>query len=300
MTSKDLEFRVGLIILIGIIILAVSVYWLRDYQLEKNSRTVSVIFEDVGTLEIGDKVNVSGVRKGKVKDIKLVENGVQVDLFISSDVTLRKDTRFTIKNLGVMGERFVAIQMGKDSVLTDESPMFHGAYDTGIPEVMGLMGEMIVELRSLVHSFKQTIGSDSALAKFNNTVTNLESVSASLDTYLNKNESKFDKTADNILQISKRLNNIVVKNEEKIDSTTERFARVTKNLDLFVQKLDTLAGSFREFADNINNPEGTLQLLTEDRRLYDDLRKTADNIDDLVLDIKANPRKYINLKVEIF
>jgi hypothetical protein len=38
----------------------------------------------------------------------------------------------------------------------------------------------------------------------------------------------------------------------------------------------------------------------EDRRLYDDLRKAADNLDDLVSDIRANPRKYINLKFELF
>jgi len=41
-------------------------------------------------------------------------------------------------------------------------------------------------------------------------------------------------------------------------------------------------------------------LLLEDRRLYDDLRHTADNIDDLIQDIRDNPRKYINLKVELF
>ena len=43
-----------------------------------------------------------------------------------------------------------------------------------------------------------------------------------------------------------------------------------------------------------------MQLLMEDRRLYDDLRRTADNVDDLINDIRANPRKYINLKVELF
>jgi hypothetical protein len=40
--------------------------------------------------------------------------------------------------------------------------------------------------------------------------------------------------------------------------------------------------------------------MMKDRRLYDDLRGTADNIDQLINDIRANPQKYINLKVEIF
>ena len=300
MASRDLEFRVGLIILIGIIVLGGSLYWLRDYQLEKNSRIVTVLFNDVGTLEIGDKVNVSGVRKGKVSDVRLTDDGVEVDLFLSTDVTLHNDTRFVIKNLGLMGERFIAISKGRDTTIVSSDKLFIGGYDTGLPEVMGLMGEMIVELRSLVHSFKTTVGSDSSLNRFHNTIKNLESVSASIDNYMKRNESKLDKTADNFLSASKGLNEILKSNSDKIDSTTERFDRVSIKLEDFVYQLDTLSTSFRTFADNINNPEGTLQLLTEDRRLYDDLRKTADNIDDLVTDIKENPRKYINLKVEIF
>ena len=41
-------------------------------------------------------------------------------------------------------------------------------------------------------------------------------------------------------------------------------------------------------------------MLFEDRRLYDDLRKTADNIDDLITDIRENPQKYLSVKVKIF
>lgn len=300
MASKDLEFRVGLIILIGIIILVGSLYWLRDYQLERNSRIVKVLFKNVGTLAVGDKVNVSGVRKGKVDDIRLTDDGVEVDLFLAKDVHLRKDTRFTIKNLGVMGDRFVAVDQGTDSMIVDKNHRFIGSYDTGLPEVMGMMGEMIVELRELVHSFKTTIGSDSSLTKFNNTIKNLESVSLSLDDYLKRNESKLDQTAENILDASRSFKKVLTKNAENIDSSATRFNRISLKLEDFVYQLDTLSTSFRQFADNINNPEGTLQLLTEDRRLYDDLRKTADNIDDLVNDIRENPRKYINLKVEIF
>ena len=89
-------------------------------------------------------------------------------------------------------------------------------------------------------------------------------------------------------------------NSGKVDSAAQRMDRMTMRLEDFVGRLDSLSMSFKEFADNLNNPDGTLQLLVEDRRLYDDLRRTADNIDDLILDIRANPGKYINLKLEIF
>ena len=300
MASKDIEFKVGIIILIGIIILAASIYWLRDYQLERNSQVVRVRFSDIGTLEVGDRVTVSGVRAGKVDGLELTENGVVVQLLLSRDVVLRRDAVFAIKNLGLMGERFIAIHPGEDTAAFDASGVVEGSYDTGLPEVMGLMGEMIVELRSLVRSFKNTIGSDSSLEKFKNTVSNLESVSGSLADYMDRNENRLDMTADNFYRASKQLNNMLTQNTEKVDSVTSRMDRMTVKLEDFVVQLDSLSGSFRQFAEQLENPDGTLQLLVEDRRLYDDLRKTADNIDDLVNDIRANPRKFINLKVEPF
>jgi phospholipid/cholesterol/gamma-HCH transport system substrate-binding protein len=300
MAKQSVEFRVGVIILIGIIILAVSLYWLQGYKLKMNSRLVQVVFDDVGTLAIGDKVTVSGVRKGKVNDLQLTPNGVQVELQLNRDVNLRHDAQIVIKNMGLMGERFVAISPGKDTLEFDYSQTTAGLYDTGLPEVMGLMGEMIQELRNLVVSIKRTVGSDSSLSTFNRTFDNLESVSASLVGYMERNEQKLDQTAENLLQASRRFNRVLTDNGSKIDSTLTRFDRASAQVEKIVGVLDTLSMSAREFADHLNNPEGSLQLLLEDRRLYDDLRRTADNIDDLISDIKANPRKYINLKVELF
>ncbi|UCG61773.1 MAG: MCE family protein [Candidatus Zixiibacteriota bacterium] len=300
MASRDIEFRVGIIIIIGIIMLGGSLYWLRDYQLERNAQVIRVRFADVGTLEVGDKVTVSGVRAGKVSDLKLAEGGVEVELLLSREVVLKRDAVIAIRNLGLMGERFISIEPGRDTALFDASIVADGTYDTGLPEVMGLMGEMIVELRSLVGSFKKTIGSDSSLAKFNNTVANLESVSSSLADYMKRNESRLDRTADNFYRASQELNRMLSQNSPKMDSATARVDRITVKMEDFVGQLDSLSHSFRQFARQLENPDGTLQLLIEDRRLYDDLRRTADNIDDLVTDIRANPGKYINLKLELF
>jgi phospholipid/cholesterol/gamma-HCH transport system substrate-binding protein len=300
MAATNIEFRVGVIILIGLVVLFGSLYWLQGYKLERNSQQIRVRFDDVGTLAVGDKVTVSGVHKGKVNALKLTEGGVEVELLIYRDVVLKRDATFVIKNYGLMGERFIAVWPGRDSVLFDWSQPVEGRYDAGLPEVMGLMGEMITELRSLVVSIKRTVGSDSSLAKFDNTVKNLEQVSASLADYLSRNESKLDQTADNFFRASKELKQLLAKNSQLVDSSAQRFDRVTTKLERFADQLDTLSSSARQFADALNNPDGTVQLLLEDRRLYDDLRRTADNIDDLISDIRANPRKYLNLTVKVF
>ena len=300
MASRNIEFKVGAVVLIGLILLGGSLIWLEQFQLTNDSTVIKVHFDDVGTLAIGDKVTVSGVHKGKVNKMNLTKGGVEVELVVSSEVELMQDAQIVIKNFGVMGERFVSITPGKDSVALDISQPINGQYDAGLPEVMGLMGEMVVELHDLVGTLKKTAVSDSSLNKFSNTIHNLESVSKSLKNYVERNEGKLDETADNFLKASKHLNRTLAQNSNKIDSVATRFDRVSIELEKFVGQLDTLSVSAREFAESLNNPEGTLKLLTDDRRLYDDLRKTADNIDDLISDIRANPKKYLTVKVSVF
>ena len=149
-------------------------------------------------------------------------------------------------------------------------------------------------------SLKQTLASDSSLAKFNRTVDNVEHLTSSLAAYLKRNEGKLDQTADNFLSASRKLNRLVSRNADLVDSSVSRVERTSSRLEVFALRLDTLSQTARRFADALENEEGTLQMLMEDRRLYDDLRKTADDLDDLIMDIRNNPGRYINLKVELF
>jgi phospholipid/cholesterol/gamma-HCH transport system substrate-binding protein len=298
--KSNVEFRVGVVTLFAIAILIGSLYWLQGYKLERNAQRFRVFFKDVGTLAVGDRVTVSGVLKGKVNRLNLTDEGVLVELLVYRDVVLKRGSQFVIRNYGLMGERFIAVIPGTDSIQIDTAVISNGSYDTGLPEVMGLMGEMITELRNLVSSFRRSIGSDSSMDKFNRAITNLESISKSLSGYVSRNENKLDQTAENFLNASKDLSQMFSRNTVLVDSSVNRMNRVSIQLEAFVTQLDTLAKSARTFADALNKGDGTLQALVEDRQLYDNLSKTANNLDDLIKDIRTNPRKYINLKVGLF
>lgn len=301
MAAKNIEFKVGLFILIGAAIVVVSLYWLEGMRLSQNIRSLQVKFNDVGTLAIGDRVTVSGVHKGKVDDLQLTPYGVRVELHLERDVKLWQDAEIVIKNQGLMGERFVAINPGTDTLPPlDVSKPLDGEYDAGLPEVMGLLGEMTVELRELVASLNQTVGSEGALNRVGTILENLEQVSTTMSRYLHRNEQMLDSAAQNFFYASKKLNSMVNRNAPHVDSSLSRIDRASASVEALVYRLDSVSITARAFARALEENDGSLQLLVEDRRLYDDLRQAADNIDDLVNDIRANPRKYINLTVEIF
>jgi len=300
MASKNVEFRVGLLIIFALVIFGGAVIWIQEYRFQQSNFELRVIFDNVGSLSKGDPVMVAGIKKGKVKDLRLVAEGVEVTIVLSDDVKLRENAIITVKNIGLMGERFIAVDQGKaDRPLDITRPMM-GNYDTGIPEVMGMMGEMITELRNLVLALQKSVASDQNLEKLTSAISNLEKLSASLNDYLDRNRNNLDKTARNFLDASADLKNIIAGNRGRVDSTLGKFHDLSGKIDTIVADLEYMSKSAREFADKLNYGEGTLQMLVEDRRLYNELRVTADNLNDLIRDIRANPKKYIQLKVELF
>ena len=77
-------------------------------------------FPDVGGLAVEDPVTVHGVKKGAVKEIRLGDNEVLVDFILAKDLPLTVDTEVYVRNVGLMGEKFIAID------LTDAGSFEHG------------------------------------------------------------------------------------------------------------------------------------------------------------------------------
>ncbi|MEW5924316.1 MAG: MlaD family protein, partial [Candidatus Zixiibacteriota bacterium] len=222
MAGKNVEFRVGLLIIAGLIVLGAAIFWIQGYRFGQDYQPVQVVFQEVGSLANGDPVMVSGIRMGKVKKMVLHEDGVMVTLTISKEVDLKQDAVFTVKNIGLMGERFVAVRSGSSDEPLDTTVPARGLCDTGIPEVMGMMGEMTTELRNLVFAIKSSVASDENLDKLSKAIGNFEKLSESLAEYLERNRNNFDKAAENFLAASKGLKTLVSGSTSKIDSTLTR------------------------------------------------------------------------------
>ena len=76
----------------------------------------------------------------------------------------------------------------------------------------------------------------------------------------------------------------------RIDSLTVRLGTTSTSLDLAARSLDAVLG-------RIERGEGTLGRLSQDEALYTNLNSAAENLNALVVDIRENPGRYIDLRV---
>jgi len=297
MSPKTAEWKVGLVILAAIALLIYGIIWIRGTRIGQKTYPVAVVFPNVGSLAAGDPVSVSGVLKGKVKKIELYKGDVLVHFTLEKDVVLKKDARFTVMNIGLMGERFVAVETGKSDALLPLTPYPYGFYDTGIPEVMGMMGRMMDEVKQLVEALRGSIASPGYLNKLTSIVEQAEETSKRLNRMLAKNEGKVNTAFDDLSRAASQLKTTIAKNAESFDSTLNNLHTASQKITPLVEGLDSLRLSFRRISEQIEKQEGTLGKLVFDRTLYDQMRKTTRDLDSLILDVRRNPRRYLTIKV---
>jgi len=298
MDNRTIELRVGVVVAIAAVILFLGIIWIKEYRFNVQRYKYSVLFPNVGALSVGDPVTVLGVKKGTVEKIILSGGDVLVTFDLTTDVKLKKDAEFTVMNIGLMGERFIDVSPGHSSELLDLSRPVVGFYDTGIPEVMGMAGEMLEEIRRLLAHLEGIFGTQWSQESFKETIANLKKLSSDLVTLLDRNKDKLEKAATDLSSTSSDLKELVDKNKEKLQSSVDNFASSSAKLDTITTNLSSLSISLKNLTQKIESGEGTFGKLVNDSTLYNDLRKTTNNLDELIADIKKNPKKY--LKVSLF
>ena len=69
------------------------------------------------------------------------------------------------------------------------------------------------------------------------------------------------------------------------------------DLEMLTKQLSELSSTFTRIADKIERGEGTLGAVVQDEALYRDIKKTVQSLDELILDIKEHPKRYIHLEL---
>lgn len=294
------EFKVGIVVFLAIVIFFAGIIWIKGVRFARDYNTVRVSFPNVGALREGDPVAVSGVTTGKIKILELVSGQVIVTCLIDRNVFLADDASFTVKNIGLMGERFLEIYAGSSAVALDLEKVHEGRFDTGIPEVMGMMGDMVAEVRALVNLIGRTVASPGTLNELQETISQLHQITVDIGELVSESKEDYKSSLAAIETASKNISDFVESNRAGADSAVSDFSQAAAKLSAIADNLDTLASSLQIFADKINSEEGTLGLLASDESLYQDVKKTVRELDKLVEDIRANPKKYLKMEFKLF
>jgi len=113
MRKFDLEFAVGLFMVMGILCLGyISIKLGKMEILGDKGYEVEAVFSNSGGLKTGSSVVIAGVDVGRVKRIALDDYQARVVLNLPLNVKIQEDAIASIKTKGLIGEKYVEITPG--------------------------------------------------------------------------------------------------------------------------------------------------------------------------------------------
>jgi phospholipid/cholesterol/gamma-HCH transport system substrate-binding protein len=293
-----LEIQVGVTVLAALGVLLWGVSWLKDYQSGSNVRVWHVRFPQTGGLGKSDEVQVNGIRKGSVLDMKLVRDYVIVDLGLGKDVTLTHASQVAIRNVGLMGEKVIAVDLKAEGPAYTENDTIQGVYELGMGEVLASMGGTITsvsELAAELRSLTLVLNKDDNLAE---TLGNFRKTSEDLRKVVAENRSALKSTLTDFSAAAKTAKGLTTDREAELRRALDQFSQAAENMSVLSGRLDSLRATIQTVTGKVERGEGTLGKLVNDDKLYNDVNSSVQSLKALIEDVKKNPKKY--LKLEIF
>jgi phospholipid/cholesterol/gamma-HCH transport system substrate-binding protein len=295
-TSRRAAIQVGITGLVALAVLLAGIAWIKEYRLGQKKRILHARFDEVGNLSEGDPVSVRGVKKGMVRGIQLLDQGVRVEFEVERDVVLHPDAMVRVANIGFMGEKFLALEPGLAPGRFDLSKPIPGRFQSGVAEVIGGAGDLITEMTELSSRLNEFLDAVDP-ATMERATKNIEKVSSALSTTVDRNQADLRQTILDFKAAAHELRSMASSNSDQVSSSIRDFGTASQRLTQLSDQLSVTATSLQRIVDKVENQHGTLGKAIADSTLYDEMRETLRNTNDLVKDIKKNPKRYIRIGI---
>ena len=295
------ELKTGIIVIGGILLFIMGFSFLKSSPIFDNSKTFYAVYPNVGGLQPGTSVSINGFNVGKVNDIRFLDEkgNLLVTFTVGNDFKFSKNSIVELYDTGIIGGKGLQIRPVFDATGIAQSG------DTLVTETRPGITDLAQEkLTPLVRKF------ESAISDADSVLINVNSV---LDVKTKK-ELKEVIGGLNHLIVSLNgsaasLNQLLDGNKDKLESSIKNFEILTTNfaklsdslntagLGRTLASLESTMASLNKVTQKIENGDGTLGLLMNDKELYDNLNSSTRELDLLLQDFRLNPKRYVNVSV---
>lgn len=300
------ESKVGIFAVFTMIILLFGLNMLKGKNIFVKNATYYAVYDHIAGLSESNPILINGHQVGKVYSIHLNmdERKVLVVLSVKREIDLPVGTIAKIIDMDILGAKAVEL------ILT-ENPEMHKRNDTLIGLTAISIGSTVENMISpVIHKIDSTLAGILASVLDDNGQNNLK---ASID--------NLRCTTDNIKKMTDQINQgNVIGRFSRIVANVESISNTLKEnqdeIDLFMNNLSTLsdsidaaqlAATIRKANDmvtevnflmqKINNGEGSLGQLVNDKKLYENLELTSQNLNTLIVDLKNKPKRYVHFSI---
>lgn len=288
------EIKIALVAIVGILIMYFGINFLKGMNLFSTNNTYFITFDDIQGLGASTPIYADGYKVGTVDGLEYdyKENGpIKVKVDINKDLRIPQGSKAEIVK-DLMGNLQVNLLLANNPrEKVEPGGIIPGAVNGGMMDkaanLVPVVEKMLPKLDSILTSVNALLA-DPALAA---SLHNVETITSNLTVSTRELNTL-------MAGLNKQVPGMIGKANGVLDNTN----RLTANLaSLDVQgtlnKVNQTLESAHQFTEKLNSNQGSLGLLMNDTKLYDNLTSTMGHADSLVIDLKAHPKRYVHFSV---
>ena len=298
--SKEVKTAV---LALGTILLFIFGYsFLKGTNILDKDSTFFVTYDNVEGLAKASPVTINGLLVGKVKDITFLNN--QGKLLVSfsiteSDFEFSKNSLVRIYSSGLLGGKSLGLypEYDPENRAVSGDTLVGSVEDDMLVAVTKALGPLedkvnntLVTLDVLLHSItdildpKTRANLQKSIANLHTTMESLNGASSSLNGLLKENKTSLNKTFANLENMTTNFNSLS-------DSLSKlETGKLFSELQNVVTRFDTITSA-------LEKGEGSMGKLLTDEQLYENLKGASKQLDELLEDVKLNPKRYLHISV---
>ena len=288
------EIKIALVAIVGILVMYFGINFLKGMNLFSTNNAYYMTFDDIQGLGASTPIYADGYKVGTVDGLEYdyKENGpIKVKVDIIKDLRIPQGSKAEIVK-DLMGNLQVNLLLANNPrEKVEPGGIIPGAVNGGMMDkaanLVPVVEKMLPKLDSILTSVNALLA-DPALAA---SLHNVETITSNLTVSTRELNTL-------MAGLNKQVPGMIGKANGVLDNTN----RLTANLaSLDVQgtlnKVNQTLESAHQFTEKLNSNQGSLGLLMNDTKLYDNLTSTMGHADSLVIDLKAHPKRYVHFSV---
>jgi phospholipid/cholesterol/gamma-HCH transport system substrate-binding protein len=303
------ETKTGALTAVAITVLILGYSYLKSGDVFSGSNKFYAVYRSVEGLTISKPVLVNGFQIGRISKMQLHEDGrTTVEFKIDPQYNVPVNTLAKLQSTDLLGSKAIVFELGNSTEYAQDK-------DTLRADIQGSLAESLQPIQKkaevLITKVDSALGAinkimnptfqknvDRSFASIANSLQTLESTTKKIDAIVGAQSTHINGIMVNAEAVSGNLKTSTAK-LNGISANFERFSNDLSNSNIkgTLDNANKAVGELQTTLSKVNSTEGSLGLLLNDTKMYDNLNSASNNLNNLFLDMKAHPSRYVHFSV---
>ena len=303
------ETKVGILAALSIALFIIGYNFLKGNDIFSSENEFYAKYDKVEGLAKSKPVLLNGFQIGRVSDLILLPDGhILVQFKINPEYQVPKNTVARLESTDLLGSKAIVFDLGNSRENAIDGDTLNANVQQNLLEkvqpvqkkaeiIIERLDSVLVSVNNILNpNFQKNI--DKSFTSIAKTLQNLEATSNKVNGIVGTEATRIDHILANAESISASFKSYnkqmtsILNNMDKVSGEVAK-ADIKETLD----NANKAMASLQIAVDKVNSGKGSISLLLNDDKLYKNLNNASKNLDKLMIDIKANPKRYVSFSV---